>query len=69
MNVFLIEPILDRYVAQVERREKDLEPKRSCSVTVETPEGDFGLPQVMDALRTTLIYRLRTSETASELWN
>jgi hypothetical protein len=46
-----------------------LEPKRSCSVTVETPEGDFGLPQVMDALRTTLIYRLRTSETASELWN
>ena len=27
MNVLLIEPILDRYVAQAERREKDWEPK------------------------------------------
>jgi hypothetical protein len=27
MNVLLIEPILDRYVAQVERREKDWSPK------------------------------------------
>ena len=27
MNVLLIEPILDRYVAQAERREKDWKPK------------------------------------------
>ena len=27
MNVLLIEPILDRYVAQAERREKDWRPK------------------------------------------
>jgi hypothetical protein len=27
MNALLIEPILDRYVAQVERRERDWRPK------------------------------------------
>jgi hypothetical protein len=29
MNVLLIEPILDRYVAQAERREKNWSPKKS----------------------------------------
>jgi hypothetical protein len=27
MNILLIEPILDRYVAQAEKREKDWKPK------------------------------------------
>jgi hypothetical protein len=35
MSALLIEPILDRYAALVEKRERDLEPERNRGITVE----------------------------------
>ena len=62
MTVLLIEPILDRYVAQVERREKDWSSKEVEALLLKL--RDFGLPQVMDACETILIYGPLDGETA-----
>lgn len=38
MKAFLIEPILDRYVAQAERREKDWQPKEVAALLLRLRE-------------------------------
>ena len=45
MKVMLIEPILNRYVAQTERRPERLAAERGRSVATETAGGDLGLLQ------------------------
>lgn len=45
MNVFLIEPILDRYIAQAERREKDWRAKEVEALLLKLRE------EILDCLK------------------
>ena len=58
MNVLLIESILDRYVAQAERRHKNWQPKEIEALLLELRGRNLAVPQVIVPARSWLITAL-----------